>query len=99
MAAGRYLETLQETWGPAMAGIFASGRAVDVVIAVMAIKIGYLIAFRRRRTGSVLRAFLPGVLILLALRVALTGGAWWWVALFLGASFPPHLADLRRRGW
>jgi hypothetical protein len=39
----------------------------------------------------------PAVLMMLALRVALTGGAWTWVALFLALSFPIHLADLRRR--
>lgn len=40
----------------------------------------------------------PGVLMMLALRGALTGAAWPWIALPLAAAFPIHLADLRRRG-
>ncbi|MEG3177861.1 hypothetical protein U1872_16595 [Sphingomonas sp. RB3P16] len=42
-------------------------------------------------------ALLPGALILLALRAALTGMAWPWIATALAASFPAHLADLARR--
>jgi hypothetical protein len=41
---------------------------------------------------------LPGALMLLALRAALLGLCWPWIALALAASFPAHLADLRRRG-
>ena len=40
---------------------------------------------------------LPGALMLLALRAALTGAGWPWIALALAASFPVHLADLARR--
>ena len=40
----------------------------------------------------------PGALMMVALRGALTGAAWPWIALPLAASFPFHLADLRRRG-
>jgi hypothetical protein len=36
-------------------------------------------------------------MMLLALRAALTGLAWPWIALALAASFPAHLADLARR--
>lgn len=39
----------------------------------------------------------PGALMMLALRAALAGAAWPWVALPLAASFPVHLADVRRR--
>ncbi|OHC94060.1 MAG: hypothetical protein A2792_03095 [Sphingomonadales bacterium RIFCSPHIGHO2_01_FULL_65_20] len=38
------------------------------------------------------------VLMMLALRAALTGAAWPWIALPLVLSFPLHLADLQRRG-
>ena len=38
------------------------------------------------------------VLMMLALRAALTGAAWQWIALPLVLSFPLHLADLVRRG-
>lgn len=40
---------------------------------------------------------LPGALMMLALRAALTGATWPWIALPLAASFPLHLADLARR--
>jgi hypothetical protein len=40
---------------------------------------------------------LAGALLLLALRVALTGGNVWWIAGFLTASFPAHVFDVARR--
>ena len=41
---------------------------------------------------------LPGALMVLALRAALIGADWVWIALPLALSFPFHLADLSRRG-
>lgn len=41
---------------------------------------------------------LPGALMMIALRGALTGSSWPWIALPLAIAFPVHLADLRRRG-
>ncbi len=80
-----------------MSALFASGHAVDIVLAVMLIEMIVLIA-RRGKAATIILAFLPGALILLAVRAALTGAGWQWVALALAASFPAHLADLRRRG-
>lgn len=40
---------------------------------------------------------LPGALMLVAVRNALTGEAWPLIALPLLLSFPAHLADLRQR--
>lgn len=77
-----------------MSDFFASGRAIDVVLAVIAAEALFLIAKRR---ADVLPALLPGVLILLAVRAALTGAGWQWIALWLTASLPAHLWDLRRR--
>lgn len=37
---------------------------------------------------------LPGALMMLALRAALTGADWRWTALALALSFPAHIADL-----
>ena len=42
-------------------------------------------------------AFAPGACLLLALRAALTGAGWPWIAAALAASFPFHIADLIRR--
>ncbi|WP_232089654.1 hypothetical protein [Sphingomonas sp. HMP6] len=49
------------------------------------------------RGGDAALRLLPGALMLLALRAALTGGGWPWIALALAASFPAHLADIARR--
>lgn len=81
-----------------MSAFFASGHAVDVVLAVMLIEAVILMARRNSSVMTVAIAFLPGAMIVLAVRAALTGAGWPWVALALAASFPAHLADLRRRG-
>lgn len=82
---------------PAMAALFASGRAVDIVLVVIAIEGLWLVGVQRRRVGDVALVLLPGVFMLLALRAALAGLAWPWIAAALLASFPVHLADLGRR--
>ena len=83
-----------------MGEFFASGHAVDLVLLVIAGEFAFLSLRRSRsRAGWLQRALAlaPGVCLLLALRVALTGGAWPWVALALAASFPFHIADIVRR--
>ena len=77
-----------------LAALFASGHAVDIVLGVLAVEAGWLVWRGRSET---LTALLPGALILLALRAALTGGPWWAVAGWLALSLPAHLYDLRRR--
>ena len=77
-----------------LAGFFASGRAVDVVLLVLAVEGAWLLM---RRRSDVLPALLPAVPILLALRAALTGAGWPWVAGWLALSLPVHLYDLARR--
>ena len=78
----------------ALAALFASGRAVDIVLGVLAVEAVWLLAKGR---AEVLSALLPGVLILFAVRAALTGSEWWVVAGWLMLSLPAHLYDLRRR--
>ncbi len=73
---------------------FASGHAVDVVLAVLAVEAGWLWSRGRR---DIIAALVPGALILIGLRAALTGAEWPVVALWLALSFPAHLFDLRRR--
>lgn len=82
------------TLGAVATWLFARGHAVDVMLAVLAMEGGWLL-WRGRR--DVLPALMPAVPILLALRVALTGGGWPWVAGWLMLSLPVHLYDLRRR--
>jgi hypothetical protein len=78
---------------------FASGRAIDLVLAVLAVEA--LILWRRRRATplDIAAALGPAALILLATRGALTGAAWPAIALPLALAFPLHLVDLGRRRW
>ena len=79
-----------------MNAFFAQGHAVDVVMGVMAIELVWLIA-RGRKPITVVLTIAPGACMMLALRAALTGAGWHWVALALTVSLPAHLADLRHR--
>jgi hypothetical protein len=78
-----------------------SGRAVDVVLLVIAIEFMALVGLRRTEWKAaaveLFFALAPGVLLLLALRAALVGADWTWIALLVAASFPVHLIDLARR--
>jgi hypothetical protein len=78
---------------------FQSGLAIDVVLLVMALEGLWLWRRGRGTPLDILLALLPGALILVAARSALTGGHWAAVALPLALSWPVHLADIRRRGW
>jgi hypothetical protein len=85
-----------------MGALFISGRIVDLVLAVLLLEIVALALWRMRRRRSarwpnLLAAALPGACLLLALRSALSGADWRWVAGFLALSFPAHLLDLWRR--
>lgn len=80
-----------------MASLFASGHAADVILAVLAAEALWLRWRRGWSWGQVLGLLGPAALIVLGLRAALTGTAWWWVALPLAASLPLHLMDLRSR--
>ncbi len=82
--------------------LFASGRIADLILLILAAEFAFL-SWRapagRRRTAMVELVFrlAPGACLLLALRAALTGGSWMWIAAWLAASFPVHLGDLIRR--
>ena len=79
-----------------MQQLFASGHAVDIVLAVMLVEAVYLKS-RGWPVGDIALLLLPGVLMLLGLRAALTGAGWLWIALPLALSFPVHLLDVARR--
>lgn len=78
-----------------------SGRAVDVVLLVIAVEFIALVSLaREKRARAALTwffALMPGVMLLLALRAALVGADWPWVASLIAASFPFHLIDIVRR--
>jgi hypothetical protein len=75
---------------------FASGRAVDLVLAVLFVEAIWL-KLRGNIWADILPTLLPAVLMMVALRAALTGMAWPFISLPLAFAFPVHLYDLRRR--
>lgn len=77
--------------------LFSSGRAADIVLAVLALE-ATLLVVRGQPVGAVALTLLPGALMLVALRFALTDAPWPLVWVPLTASFPLHLIDLARRG-
>lgn len=81
-----------------MTDLVASGRIIDAILVVLALEAAILLIARRNLLDVAL-GLLPGAMLLLAVRAALTGADAHWVAAFLAASFPIHLADLARRGY
>lgn len=85
-----------------MSGFFASGQVADLVLVVLLLEAVLLWAWHRR-TGrglaprAILALTLPGVALVLALRLALTGAWWGWIGLVLGLAFLAHMFDLAQR--
>lgn len=77
-----------------MTWLFASGHAADLVLLVMALEAAALSRLTRLPPVSILAAALPGLLLVGALRAALVGAAWPWIALPLLLSWPAHLWDV-----
>ena len=80
-----------------MAEFFSSGHAVDAVLAVLLVE-ALILKMRGKLWVDVVALLLPAILMMVALRAALTGMDWPFIALPLAASFPVHLYDLYRRG-
>ncbi len=85
-----------------MAELFQSGRIVDFILLLMALELAGLVAWRATGrpapgTPEVLSYLLSGAALLLALRIALTDGAWPFIALALLLAFAAHLFELYRR--
>jgi hypothetical protein len=80
-----------------MEEFFTSGRAVDVVLLVLLVEAIWL-KVRGNVWADIVPALLPAVLMMIALRAALTGLAWPFVSIPLALAFPVHLYDLHRRG-
>lgn len=85
-----------------MAELIASGRIADVILAFMVLEAAVLYAYRRRTGRGIASVdlainLLAGASLLLALRAALVGAAWPWIAACVVAALLTHLADLGRR--
>ncbi len=85
-----------------MRELLASGRIVDLALAVIVVEFAILmLASRgvplRARALDLVGQRLAGALLLLALRAALTGADYRWTLGFLTASLPAHLLDTVRR--
>lgn len=83
-----------------MAELFASGCAIDLILAGLALEALALFALgRRRRAGGLhvgdwLPSLASGALLLLALRFAIAGAPWPLLSLLLLSSGAVHAADL-----
>lgn len=85
-----------------MRALFESGRVAELLLAILAVELVALWWWHRRTgTGIPPRRALPflaaGAAFALALRAALTGAGWAWVALGLAAAGVAHAWDLRSR--
>jgi hypothetical protein len=79
---------------------FASARIVDLILALVAAE-ALALALLRRAHGIPLPGLfanlLAGAFLLAALRCAIVGAAWPWIAASLLAALVAHLADLAAR--
>jgi hypothetical protein len=85
-----------------MQEFFLSGYAADVVLFFIAVEAVLLTARHRKtrrgmNTKAVLLSLTPGACLVIALRIALTGGWWGWIGLALIVSLAAHLMDMRER--
>jgi hypothetical protein len=85
-----------------LTSLLSTGLGVDIALGFIALEFAYL--FLRcpqdRRRHKALELFLAlgaGVCLMLALRCALTGAPPIWIAVWLAASLPFHLADSIKR--
>lgn len=85
-----------------MADFILSGRVADLILLLVIAEAGGLFLWNRLTgRGPYLRdmaaTMLAGAFLVLALRAALMGAGWMWIAAPLAASFLAHGADLLRR--
>jgi hypothetical protein len=82
---------------------FLSGvHAVDLILAIVALElVGFTLYWRTRGRGippaQLLPNLLAGALLLLALRLSLSGYAWPWYTACLALAGVANVADLRQR--
>lgn len=80
-----------------MASFFASGHAADLILLILLAELMWLVLSRRLTASDAAAAIMPGLMLAVALRFALTGAAWPWIAAPLALSLPFHVVDLAKR--
>jgi hypothetical protein len=82
-------------------GLFASGRIIDLILLVVLAEALALAVWPRLRGRmrliDVAGLLLPGVMLMLAVRAALTGAPYTMTAAMLAAAFVFHILDVARR--
>ena len=79
-----------------------SGRAIDLILLMVLVE-AIALATYRWKTGrgiaglDLLANLLAGVCLMLAVRGALAGAGWQWIAVCMSAALLAHLVDLWRR--
>lgn len=81
-----------------LTSLFSAGLGVDIAIGFIGLEFGYLLlrcpkTHRRSKVLELFLALAPGVCLMLALRCALTEAGAIWIAIWLAASLPFHIAD------
>jgi hypothetical protein len=85
-----------------MAQLFINAQIADLVLVVMLLE-GVVLAVWHRLSGKgiapldLLPGLLGGVGLVLALRCAIVGAGWEWIAFSLGFALIGHVVDLMRR--
>jgi hypothetical protein len=84
-----------------MTSLMQSGTIADIVLAVMVVEGLLLWALRSRLKNfhayDLIAMLAAGFFLVLALRAALTGAGWHWIALCLAGALVAHLLDLWRQ--
>ncbi len=85
-----------------MTELLHTGALIDVAVVVVGLELALLVALRRRMPAGLapldlVGQLLAGVLLMLAVRCAVTGADDRWTLGLLTASFPAHVFDLVRR--
>ncbi len=85
-----------------MQALFASGHIVDLILVLVAVEAALLGVWHRRTgrgvaLGAMAATLCSGAALMLAVRAALVGAWWGWVAAALLAGLVAHLVDLRGR--
>jgi hypothetical protein len=81
--------------------LFATGRIVDLILLMVIVEAAVIGLYRRWRGGppwsGLLANLLAGAALLGAVRFALSGAEWHWIAALLGAALLAHVVDLASR--